>query len=167
MWHHKSTYGFNIKLQKYRIQWNHHLRSLLYFAQVWWLQFMGSQSLHDWAHTHTHDSTWLSYFRILKMNIFREQDGGGVGGRGAGLSPRIHQEYTFRHRTAWRTPAESRQEHLNCGKEFIEPRKTKTKELAGKTGALVGLDLPSVGKGTGAGVWSPYRGHCLSQRRNI
>ena len=23
MWHHKSTYGFNIKLQKYRIQWNH------------------------------------------------------------------------------------------------------------------------------------------------
>ena len=63
--------------------------------------------------------------------------------------------------------AESRQEHLNCGKEFIEPRKTKTKELAGKTGALVGLDLPSAGGRTEAGVQSPHWGNCLSQRRNI
>ena len=36
-----------------------------------------------------------------------EQDGEGVSGHGIHLSPRIHQEYTFRHR---RTPAESRQE---------------------------------------------------------
>ena len=29
---------------------------------------------------------------------------------------------------------------------------SRTKELEGKTGALVGLDLPSVGEGTEAGV---------------
>ena len=34
------------------------------------------------------------------MNIFREQDGGGVGGRGVSLSPQLHQGYTFRHRSA-------------------------------------------------------------------
>ena len=32
---------------------------------------------------------------------------------------------------------------------------------------LVELDLPSVGGGTEAGVPSPQRGNCLSQRRNI
>ena len=37
------------------------------------------------------------------------------------------------------------------------------KELGGKTGVLVGLDLPL---GTEAGVRSPHRGNCLSQRRN-
>ena len=31
---------------------------------------------------------------------------------------------------------------------------------------LVGLDLPLVGVGTEAGVWSPHQGNCLSQRRN-
>ena len=31
---------------------------------------------------------------------------------------------------------------------------------------LVGLDLPSVGGGTEAGVRSPHWGNCLSQRRN-
>ena len=34
------------------------------------------------------------------------------------------------------------------------------KELAGETGVLVGLDLPSAGGGTEAGVWSPHRGNC-------
>ena len=33
----------------------------------------------------------------------REQDGEGTGGCGVHLSPRIHQEYTFRHRSACRT----------------------------------------------------------------
>ena len=33
-----------------------------------------------------------------------EQDGGGVGGCGLHLSPQIHQEYTFRHRSACKTP---------------------------------------------------------------
>ena len=41
------------------------------------------------------------------------------------------------------------------------------KELGGEMGVLVGLDLPSAGEGTEAGVWSPQRGNCLSQRRNI
>ena len=42
------------------------------------------------------------------MTQAEEQDGGGVGGCGVHISPRIHQEYTFRHRSACRTPAESR-----------------------------------------------------------
>ena len=44
---------------------------------------------------------------------------------------------------------------------------SRMKELGGKTGVLVGLDLPSVGGGTEAGVRSPHQGNCLSQRRNI
>ena len=36
----------------------------------------------------------------------------------------------------------------------------------GKTGVLVGLGLPSARGRTEAGVWSPHRGNCLSQRRN-
>ena len=39
-------------------------------------------------------------------------------------SPQIRQEYTFRHRSACRTPAESGQEYLTGGKEYIEPCKT-------------------------------------------
>ena len=53
-----------------------------------------------------------------------EQDGGGVGGRGIPLFPQIHQEYTFRHRSACRIPAESGQEYLTSGKEYVESRKT-------------------------------------------
>ena len=56
----------------------------------------------------------------INSNSGKEQDGGGVGGRGTHLSPRIHQEYTFRHRGACRTPAESGQEYLTSGKEYIE-----------------------------------------------
>ena len=44
------------------------------------------------------------------------------------LSPRIHQEYTSRHRSACRTPAESGQEYLTSRKEYIEPRKTREDE---------------------------------------
>jgi len=53
-----------------------------------------------------------------------EQDGGGVGGHGVHLSPRIHQKYTFRHRSACRTSAESGQEYLTSRKEYTEPHKT-------------------------------------------
>ena len=53
----------------------------------------------------------------------REQDGGGVGGRGVHLSPQIHQESTFRHRSACKTPAESGQEYLITREEYIEPCK--------------------------------------------
>ena len=54
-----------------------------------------------------------------------EQDGRGTGGCGVRLFPWIHQEYTFRHRSACGTSAESRQEGLTSGKEYIEPRKTR------------------------------------------
>ena len=54
-----------------------------------------------------------------------EQDGGRVGGHGVHLSPQIHQEYTFRHRSACNTPAESCLEYLTSGKEYIEPHKTR------------------------------------------
>ena len=53
------------------------------------------------------------------------QDGRGVGGHGVHLSLWIHQTYTFRHRNACGTPAESRQEYLTRGKEDIEPHKTQ------------------------------------------
>ena len=88
-----------------------------------------------------------------------EQDGGGVGGHGVHLSPVIHQEYTFTLRSACRTPAESRQEYLTSGKEYIDPRKTQQDEgTRGKIVVLVGLALPSVGGGTEAGVQSPHLG---------
>ena len=54
-----------------------------------------------------------------------EQDGGGVGGHGVHLSPGIHQEYTFTHRSACRTLAESRSEYLTSGKKYIEPFKAQ------------------------------------------
>ena len=66
MWHHKSTYGFNIKLQKYRIQWNH-LGPFCILLKYHGYSSWGCRVGHKWAHTH--DSTWLSYFRILKSKI--------------------------------------------------------------------------------------------------
>ena len=39
--------------------------------------------------------------------------------------PRTHQEYTFRHRSGYRTPAENREENLTFGKEFIDPHETR------------------------------------------
>ena len=44
------------------------------------------------------------------------------------LSPWIHQEYTFRHKSVCRTPAESGQEYLTSGKGYIEPCKTPQDE---------------------------------------
>ena len=43
----------------------------------------------------------------------------------------------------------------------------RMKGLGGKTGVLVGLDLPLAGGGTEAGVQSPCWGNCLSQGINI
>ena len=67
---------------------------------------------------------------MVKNLLAREQDGRGVGGCGVHLSPGIHQEYTFRHRSACRTPAESGREYLSSGKEYIEPRKTQDQALS-------------------------------------
>ena len=55
----------------------------------------------------------------------REQADRGVGGHGVHLSPQTHQEHTFRHRSACGTPAESRQEYLTSGKDYIDPRETQ------------------------------------------
>ena len=44
---------------------------------------------------------------------------------------------------------------------------SRTEELEGKTGVLLGLDMPSVGGGAEARVRSPHQGNCLSQKRNI
>ena len=38
--------------------------------------------------------------------------------------------YTFRHRRACRTPAESRQEYLTSRKEYIDPCKTRDEALS-------------------------------------
>ena len=65
----------------------------------------------------------LLFFKKKKEKCGREQDGGGVGGCGVHLSPRIPQEHTFRHRSACRTSAQSGEQYLTSGKEYIEPRK--------------------------------------------
>ena len=49
--------------------------------------------------------------------MWEEQDGRDVGGRGVHLSPQIRQEYTFRHRSAYRPSPDGRQEYLTTGKE--------------------------------------------------
>ena len=68
----------------------------------------------------------LQIVKVLrnKKSQMGEQDGAGVGGCGVHLSPWIHQEYTFRHRIARRTPAERRKEYLTSGKEHVESHKT-------------------------------------------
>ena len=82
-----------------------------------------------------------------------EQDGRGLGEHGIHLSPWIHQEYILRHKSACRTPAESSQEYLSSRKEYMKHTNLgRMKELEGRMGVLVGLDLPSVGGGTEAEV---------------
>ena len=53
---------------------------------------------------------------------------------------------------------------MTTGKTTALTRQTfvgRTKELEGKTGVLVGQDLPSVDEETEAGVQSPHWGNCL------
>ena len=59
--------------------------------------------------------------KVVKKHKHEEENGRGVGGHGVYLSPWIHQEYTFTPRSDCRPPAESRQEYLTTGKEYIEP----------------------------------------------
>ena len=66
----------------------------------------------------------------LKNKICWEQDGGRVGGQRVHLSPQIHQEYIFRHRSACRTPAERGQEYPTSGKEYIDPHRTRDQALS-------------------------------------
>jgi len=73
--------------------------------------------------------------QLKKREREREQDGGGSGGCAVHLSPQIHQEYTFRHRSACRAPAESRQEYLTSGKKYREPHKTRDQDLSLRSGS--------------------------------
>ena len=64
----------------------------------------------------------------------------GVGGCGLHFSPRIYQEYIFRHRSACRIPAESGQEYMTSRKECIDPRKIQGQALSlysGSTGSKI------------------------------
>ena len=75
----------------------------------------------------------ISIERIISNLKAFVEDGRGVGGHGVHLSPWIRQEYTFIHNSICRTPAESSQENLTRGKEYIEPRRLRRKkDLGGK-----------------------------------
>ena len=88
-----------------------------------WIYFCGHRSIQFLHQTRI----WVikQTNRNGQKYSWREQDGRGVGGHGVHLSPWIHQEDTFRHRSACRTPAENRQEYLTSGKEYIDPHKTR------------------------------------------
>ena len=64
-------------------------------------------------------------YTVKKKVSEGEQDGIGVSGCGVHLPPWIHQENTFRHRKASRTPAESEQEDVTSGKEYTDPCKIR------------------------------------------
>ena len=90
----------------------------------------------------------------------------------------VEVEYISLHGYIRNTPSDT---EVHAERQLREDRRTwpaekniethtkhgRTEELGGKTGVSVGLDLSSVGRGTEAGVWSPQRSNCLSQRRNI
>jgi len=82
-------------------------------------------------------------------------DGGRVH-----LSPRIHQEYTSRHRRSCRTPAEN----LTTGKEYIEPSNIQQNKGSRQKKRRVSR----TGSASGVGNWSrdraAWEGKCLRQR---
>ena len=75
-----------------------------------------------WGHKES-DTTERLHFSLYRCR--RPNDGRGVGGCVVHLSPWIHQEYTFGHRNARRTPSESGQGYLTSRKEYIELRRTQ------------------------------------------
>jgi hypothetical protein len=66
--------------------------------------------------------------REWKTRVRGEQDGRRAGVCGVQLSSWIRKEYTFRHRSEYRTPAERGQEYLTSGREYIEPHKIQQDE---------------------------------------
>ena len=70
------------------------------------------------------------------MDLGGEQDSRGVCGCGVYLSLQIHQKYTFRCRSACRTPPERGQEYLTIGKQYIEPCKNSRSNPEFVVGAL-------------------------------
>ena len=79
-----------------------------------------------------------------------EQDGREVGGHGVHLSPRIHQEYTFRHSSACRTPAGSGKEDLTSRK-YTEQLKAQWDGVTGGNNWSVSGSGPALGR---CGNWS-------------
>jgi len=90
----------------------------------------------------------------------------------------VDMEYIFLHGYIRNTPSDTEvhaEHQLRVDKNTWPVEKnietytklSRMKELGGKTEMLVGLDLPWAGGETEAGVQSPHRGNCLSQRRNI
>ena len=65
------------------------------------------------------------FFSFLSLSWWNKmaEDGWRVGGHGVHYSLWMHQEYTFRHKCACRTSAESRHEYLNTREENIDPCK--------------------------------------------
>ena len=57
--------------------------------------------------------------------LVREQEGTEVDGCEVHLYSWIHQEYTFRHRSACKTPTERGWKYLTRGEKYREPRKTQ------------------------------------------
>ena len=102
---------------------------------------------------------------------WERQDGGKVGGRGVHLSPQMHQEDTFRHRSC-RTRAENGQEYWQPEKNMqyhAEP--SRMKEGGEKEEGEPDWTCTWWG-GTGggllnAGVRSPHGGNYLGQTRSI
>ena len=72
------------------------------------------------------------FFKLecIQNHMLGEQDGGEVGGYVVHLSSWIYHKYTFRHRSACRTPTENGQEYLTRGKKYIEPWKTGDQALS-------------------------------------
>ena len=89
----------------------------------------------------------LDVEELKQRMLGEEQDDRTVGGRRVPHSPRIHQEYTFRHRSACRTAAERGQEYLTTKRIYKTMHGNR-----GKIGELVGLDPPLVGGRTEAGI---------------
>ena len=70
----------------------------------------------------------------------------------------VHAEHQLRADQSTRPAEKNIQTQAELGRR---------KELGGKIGVLVRLDLPLAGGRTEAGAQSPRRGYCLSQRRTI
>ena len=88
----------------------------------------------------------LDVEELKQRMLGEEQDDRTVGGRRVPHSPRIHQEYTFRHRSACRTPAESGQEYLATGKAYIKPCKTQQDEGTRGKNRSVSRPGPALGR---------------------
>ena len=83
------------------------------------------------------------------------QDGRGVDGCGAHLSPWIHWQYTSRHWRSYRTPAESRQEYLSTRKKKNRTMQNSVGQRKEGGGGAGGRKVSRTGSVPGAwGNWS-------------